>query len=52
MNPAAVQCGVVIEEEPASADGGHLNTNRAGCSGDKLFISDILQNTLSVKGRR
>ena len=40
---------VIIAEEFTSSSGRHLNTNRAGSEGDKLFITDILQNALSVK---
>ena len=41
---------VVIAEEPTSKTAGrHLSTNRAGSSGDSLFITNILQNALSVK---
>ena len=40
---------VVIAEEPTSSAGRHLDTNRAVRDGDKLFITDILQNALSVK---
>lgn len=40
---------VVIAEEPTSSTGRHLNTNRAVRGGDKLFITDILQNALDVK---
>ena len=36
-------------EEQVSSVGGHLSTNRAGNEGDKFFITDILQNALSVK---
>ena len=36
-------------KEQVSLAGGHLSTNRAGSEGDKLFITDILQNALSVK---
>ncbi|MBQ7435007.1 MAG: hypothetical protein IJV51_04305 [Oscillospiraceae bacterium] len=40
---------VVIAEESTSSADRHLSTNRAGSGGDKLFITDILQNALSVK---
>ena len=40
---------VVIEKEPTTDAGGHLNTNRAGHNGSKLFITDLQQNALPVK---
>ena len=40
---------VVIAEESTSPETRHLSTDKAGNSGDKLFITDILQKALSVK---